>query len=350
MRHPASGIHYLWLRVCKGSARCCAWFGSLSTGPAFRVSDKKNPRAVIRGYTERVIKVVNHPKAFYGEVVDYGCDWITGTAKGPESRRRLALLGKRVLDSETRAGNERKPWGMSGYDGVKSGGCQVGERGDSTIVRLSSGVAWENWLKVYQAADSFSRLDLQVTAKMDHEPKRVIASAYRHSLAFSRSHGGNPTVSVLKCSNGTATMYLGRRQSERFARVYDKGAESSLDEYQACVRWELELKGDLCLPALRAIASSRRPMFTMASIVVTHFRDRGCSLPMSWASDRALSAPRKRSDLERQLTWLESQVRPTVEHLISQGRLDQVLRALNLRHESSPGVKRAKVVRVNFRS
>lgn len=340
------------LRLCfrKGRDRCGAWLGSLPVGPASGLPDKENPRAVIRGYTERVTKVVNHPKAFDGEVIDYGCDWITATAKGPESRRRLALLGKRVLDSETKAGNERKPWGMSGYEGLKSGGCQIGERGDSTIVRLSSGVAWENWLKVYQAADSFSRLDLQVTAKMDQEPKRVIAAAYRHSLAFSRKHSGNPTVSVLKCSNGTATMYLGRRQSERFARVYDKGAESSHDDYQGCVRWELELKGDLCLPALRTIASSRRPIFTMASIVVTHFRDRGCSLPMSWATDRALSAPRKRSDVERQLSWLECQVRPTVEHLISQGRIDQVFRALGLRQEVSARATRAKVVAINSRS
>jgi len=239
---------------------------------------------------------------------------------------------------------------MAGYDGLKSGGCQVGERGDSTIVRMSSGVAWENWLKVYQAADNFSRVDLQVTAKMDQEPKQVIAAAYRHSLAFSRAHGGNPTVSVLKCSNGTATMYLGRRQSERFARVYDKGAESSHDDYQGCVRWEVELKGALCLPALRAIAASRRPMFTMASIVVTHFRERGCSLPESWATDRALSAPRKRTDTERQLSWLESQVRPTVEHLISQGRIDQVFRALGLRSEIARGTTRAKVVAINSRS
>lgn len=282
--------------------------------------------------------------------MDYGCDWITATAKGPDARRRLALLGKRVLDNETKAGNERKPWGMSGYEGLKSGGCQLGERGDSTIVRMSSGVAWENWLKVYQAADSFSRLDLQVTAKMDQEPKRVIAAAYRHSLSYSRKNGGSPTVSVLKCSNGTATMYLGRRQSERFARVYDKGAESSHDDYFGCVRWELELKGDLCLPALRLIASSRRPMFTMASIVVTHFRDRGCSLPERWATDRAISAPRKRSDVDRQLSWIHQQVRPTVEHLVSHVGMDQVLRALGLRASDRRSSTRDKVVRYNFRS
>lgn len=322
----------------------------MSPGPTVRVPDKTNPRAVIRGYTEGKTTMLKNSSTFSGDVVDYGCDWITATAKGPESRRRLALLGKRVLDSETRAGNERKPWGMSGYDGLKSGGCQVGERGDSTIIRLSSGVAWENWLKVYQAADSFSRLDLQVTARMDQEPKRVIAAAYRHSLQFSRSHGGSPTVSVLKCSNGTATMYLGRRQSERFARVYDKGAESSLDEYQACVRWELELKGDLCLPALRAIAASRRPMFTMASIVVTHFRDRGCHLPESWATDRALSAPRKRTEVERRLSWIQSQVRPTVEYLVSIGQRGKVLRALGLLENASRDANPAKVVAINFRS
>lgn len=247
----------------------------------------------------------------------------------------MNALGNRILESEASAGNDVCEWGMSGYSGLKCGSVQLGHRADSSIIRLGSGVAFDNWLNVYHAAENFSRLDLQITARSNLKPKALIQRSYRDALKFSAQNGGMPRVSILKSSNGTATMYLGRRQSERFSRVYDKGAESGLDYFANSTRFEVELKGALCLPSLRVLSDSYRPMHAAAQIVLRHFRDRGLSLSMKNTTDRALSAPRRRSDQERRLEWLRKQVRPTVQALVAAVGLASVENVLGLREQST---------------
>jgi DNA relaxase NicK len=251
--------------------------------------------------------------------IDYGVDWITSTAKTKAARLRMYRLGSSLIREERKNGNEQRVWGMSGYEGLKCGSVQLGERNDSTIIRLGSGVAWEHWQKVYHAGENFSRVDLQVTATMDRSPLSTISSCYQRALRHSKRRRGGPAVSILRSSNGTATVYLGRRQSHRFARIYDKGAESRLDHYKGAVRFELEVKGALCLPLLREISRGPRPMLECASQVVEHFRVRGISLPSLKTDHRALSAPRRRSDHRRRLAWLRQQVSPSVKMLVADG-------------------------------
>lgn len=262
--------------------------------------------------------------------MDYGVDWITATAATKVARRRLSSLGSALILDEGKAGNEQRNWGMAGYEGLKCGGVQLGERFGSTLIRLSSGVAFDNWQKVYHAAENFSRLDLQVTARMDQEPLRIISQCYQRALRHSKKRKGSSAVSILRSSNGTATIYLGRRQSMRFARIYDKGAESKLDHYAGAVRFEVEYKGALCLPTLRAMSHSPRPLHLAASIVVDHFRDRGVTLKPLNTDQRKISVPRCRSDHARRLGWLQQQVSPSVKILIAAGHHQLVLEALGL--------------------
>lgn len=262
--------------------------------------------------------------------IDYGIDWITSTGQTTAARRRMYRLGSSLIRSERASGNEQRVWGMAGYEGIKCGSVQLGERHDSTIIRLSSGLAWEHWKKVYHAGEKFSRVDLQVTARMGRTPLSVISGCYHKALRHSKRCRRGPAVSILRSSNGTATVYLGKRQSMRFSRIYDKGRESGLDHYQGAVRFELETKGALCLPTLRAIASHHRPLLECASIVVDHFRARGISLERFKSDHRALSAPRTRSDHVRRLAWLRRQVAPSVKMLVADGHRALILECLGL--------------------
>jgi DNA relaxase NicK len=250
---------------------------------------------------------------------------------------RLHNLGTTILKSEQKRGNDIRPWTFAGYQGLKCGSAQVGTRHDSTCIRLSSGVAAEHWLDAYHAGESFSRVDLQSTFKLDYDPQRLIQSVYRSALAHTKKKKNGPACTILKSSNGTATVYLGRRQSNLFLRCYDKGRESGLDYYQNCVRFEAEVKGPICLLVLRDCASLSSGRGNPAKYVSSLFRRRGCAqLPESDGID-TLCVPRKRSDTERKLTWLSTQIRPSVQSLIRSGHLADVIQVLGL-----PTVKSAR--------
>lgn len=249
------------------------------------------------------------------------------------------------MGSEERRGNEMRPWSFAGYEGFKCGSAQLGTRHDGTCIRISSGVAFDHWLEVWHAAEKFSRADLQLTLRVDGPPSRTISSVYHRALHHSRKSKRGPTVSLLKSSNGTATVYLGRRVSDVFMRCYDKGAESGLDHYENSVRFEVELKGDACLPVVRHCASSTRPLLTAAGYVLGQYSKRGVSISLPAKPSYAISVPRKRSDIEKKLRWLETSVRPTVQLLIALGHSVDVRRSLDWSGASPIPTKRATVIR-----
>lgn len=268
-----------------------------------------------------------------GEMIDYGVDWLTVTARTKSSRAKLNRLSQSILRSEMESGNECRPWGFAGYEGVKCGSMQYGERFDSGCARLSSGVAFDHWLDAYHAGDHVSRVDLQATLKMDQDPQRTIARVYGQGVRFNRKKNRHATVSILRSTNGTATVYFGRRQSDRFGRCYDKGRESKLDVFRDCVRFELEAKGNLSHPLTAAIARAHRPILAAAEEVRGYFRSRGIHLERPRATHYPSRIPRRRSDVERRLEWIRKQVRPSVLFLLDHCDSELVYNALGVSSE-----------------
>lgn len=269
-------------------------------------------------------------RAIEGEIVDCGFDWITATATTRIAQERLSKLGQSIIRSEKRSGNETKPWAFAGYQGFKCGSAQIGTRHDSTCLRISSGVAHENWLAAYQAGEGFPRVDVQMTIRVTGDPQQTIARVYRQALSHTRKFKRGPNCTILKSSNGSATVYLGRRQSSVFLRSYDKGRESGLDHYQSCVRFEGEFKGPVGLPILRHSAASSSALVTATSYVLGHFANRGVVLRSTVDTRYSVRVPRKRSDTTRRLEWIQTQVSPSVRLLIASGYRNDVLRALGL--------------------
>lgn len=215
-------------------------------------------------------------------------------------------------------------------------------------MRLSGGGAFDNWLKAYHAGENFSRVDLQITARTGEAPAQTIQKVYRRALAHTKKRRRGPTCTILKCSSGAHTVYLGKRQSDLFMRCYDKGAESGLDHYENAVRFEVELKGAACLSVLSRCASSGRPLLTAAAYVRGCFADRGVVLGIAAMPLYAVSVPRSRSDVGRKLRWIQTQVGPSVKLLIASGYRLDVLRCLGLSESlsiPSSGVKVARSIR-----
>jgi hypothetical protein len=264
------------------------------------------------------------------EIIESGVDWFTGTSHGPKAGRKLYNSGMRLVSFEHRQGNEKKPWRFAGYDGWKSGGAQVGMRHDGSVVRLSGGFANEHWAEIFERCDNVSRLDLQVTVRMQKEVNREIARWFRQACKASRASSRGPTVSTFRTVDGGSTLYLGSRSSTNFGRIYDKGDESRLAHYAGCVRFERETKDVIALRLASSIYSAGdRPKF-IADQVHRWLQNRGIGNPFAYHGSIFIKSLGRASDREKSLTWIARGVAPTVARLIEQGCLVQVLDALNL--------------------
>jgi hypothetical protein len=274
----------------------------------------------------------------FDEPFECGIDYFTATKARTRSANSFVQFANRVVRTEERLGNEKRGWGMSGYKGFRCGGAETGERADGFILRLSSGLADELWKRAYHLADNCSRIDLQVTATIDEAPSTFIAREFKRMARWSNEVKARPVVSILRENRGPATVYSGKRVSDKFGRLYDKGAESGLAHYQNCVRFEVELKGEVARLASLQLFRSKRSRSLCYSGVRQFFEERGGA---SWpASDFLLhlEVNRSPSDAQQKLAWLRNSVRGTVEWLKARGLEAEVCDALNLRSEKQSGL------------
>ena len=272
-----------------------------------------------------------------------GVDWITLSGMGGVTSEELAWRSDRLLEEEYLAGNNKRPWGMAGFNGWKCGHVQYGFRGKEVIVRLGAEVAAENWRQLYALSDNCSRIDCQVTINNGIAPAVVIRRAYQRARAWARTQPKGGGVSILETTNGPSTIYFNRRVSDRFGRIYDKGAQSKLEAFRGAVRWEIEFKNR----AARVISTTLAGMpedLELCVYEVNHFMSKRSASwgtgPRSSGSDimrpTYLSAGSSRlsqasvSDCQRRLLWIQTTVSRTVNDLIDRGFGTETLIALGL--------------------
>lgn len=264
------------------------------------------------------------------QLVDFGVDWLTTTAGTKSTATRLAGIAHSIARQERKAGFRLKAWAGYGYSGCRLGGLEFGERHDGVIVRLSGPVAAQHWRRCYQATGRVSRLDVQLTIRTEKPPTFHIRRAYRQANKFSRHSKRGPTVTLLSSNNESSTLYLGRRISDSFGRIYDKGIESGMDHYKGAVRYEVESKGDFARTIADVLNRSENQPAAIADCVQAFFEKRGVVLPLRYLQLYNYSCPRRRPDAEVQLRWLFESVRGTVKELIAEGYIPEVIEALGI--------------------
>jgi len=175
-----------------------------------------------------------------------GIDWITATSHSDVGRDEYRKLGARIAASEDRQGNKPAVWGWQGYSGWHAGGLTYGERKDGAILRLSGALAAGYWRDAVRWSSNISRLDLEVTVHLSPFPRHLGTVGYRSVLAAVPEGAEPPNASLHVSTDGGETLYLGRRASDKYSRLYNKAVESKEPAFRGCWRYELELKG---LPA-----------------------------------------------------------------------------------------------------
>lgn len=239
-------------------------------------------------------------------------------------------VGNRLLEEEVREGNDVRPWSHKGFVGWACGGVDMGQRSDCSIVRLRSTTARESWFDVYQEATNCSRLDLQVTVRFDStEPAAIIHKCWKVAQRV-KAYGKAQEWHLRRDSSKGNTLELGRRVSDRWARIYDKRLQSKLAHYDGCVRFEMQTGNRTALRYAGALADGRSSYHSIIRILRSYFEDRGIYLDLPADGVETISLPPKSSDLDRWLEWAKTGVRPRVKQAVERDRMPEVIEALGL--------------------
>jgi len=241
-----------------------------------------------------------------------GVDWLSCSANDRVGAAHLWEVGERLLNRAKLEGERPTRWHGHGYDGYRAGGISVGSRKDSTLVRLSGKEACYEWEHAVSAADNVSRLDLAVDVQFERPVSALAVQLYRDSGHVS-SRGGRPrTRTLVICSDGGQTCYLGRRVSDAMGRLYDKGVESATAPAGTLWRYEVEYKRGPALFAAQTLSRAESVEGAISSTVASWFGARGGRV---WGFSPELAliqwSRSPTSDANR-LSWLARCVRPTV--------------------------------------
>jgi DNA relaxase NicK len=273
-----------------------------------------------------------------GEFVGGGIDYLTITTRMGHGLHAARDFAFRMASKEFAANMFGSPWRGSGYEGFKVGHLMFGERADGCIIRLGSELAAEHFVDAMRVCDNVTRVDLQGTWRVTEKPAVVIR---RHYKELKRANAGKkkaPAVSMLLGHDGGVTVYSGRRSSDVYARIYDKGIQSKQDQWSNCVRYELEVKGRRSMLLSLHLVDQASHATVIPNMVLSFLEARGCALKGLQLNDRgtmlfnSLPCPRRMTDCDRSLLWLRKQVRPTVIALLERGLSSLVTDALTIHY------------------
>ena len=256
-------------------------------------------------------------------------DWLTCTASDPASQQRLWDLALRRLNA-CKHENETPPrWHGHGYSGWQGPGVRLGSRADSTIVQLSGAESAEHWQEAVRASENTTRIDLAVDASFDPPAPRLARQLYR-KIGPHKTSGRKTKRTIWASSDGGETLYIGARSSENFGRLYDKGIEQKVAQKGCWWRWEVELKGETARTVVDGMVRHRVGGAEIARGVSAWFGRRVGAAPAPADDSVVHNVCSEPTTADRQLQWLTSSVRPTVQRLLESQPLERVLFALGL--------------------
>lgn len=272
--------------------------------------------------------------SFPHKIESAGVDWITASAPRAREFEPLYARAQELVIAEADAGNDVSVWKWQGYQGIKAGGASVGRRRDGVICQLRSETAREHWQSIMPHAANVSRVDLQLTARLEEAHTELIRSQYARLRRAKRLRGRPLDATLIDSQTRGSSLYLGRRISDKFARMYDKGSEEHSSEPGTLIRWEVEYKKKTALQIALGLNQSESVDHLAASTVSEHFRSR--RIQCAGLASQGLEIPRAptTSNNETRMAYLRSAIAPMLDNLLKRYTLAQILEALCLDDES----------------
>jgi hypothetical protein len=248
--------------------------------------------------------------------VSAGIDWVTCTARSPSKVSALIAFGRDVVEQEVGGGGIKKGWHWQGFSGWTAGSAGYGFNGTGALVRLSGATARESAADVISCADNVSRLDVQTTVRADGISHDYAKHLYSSLARTGRTRGRPSARSLIQTSYGGDSLYIGRRISDSYGRIYNKSAEEK--EVSEIPRWryEVEFKRKVAAAQAGAYVQAADKEAWCVGRVYHWFADRGCT-PHHSAVERINDPGSSRGDsaAARRIEWLKVGVRPVIQQL-----------------------------------
>lgn len=259
-------------------------------------------------------------------------DWITVTTRedsiGHEwqeiyQHQRQKAEVQMLLTSEKR-------WKIMSYEGNGyPGSIRVGFSEKLGWIVIASSSSADIWKKLVGSKARVTRIDLAVTQSLLIEIEEVPRRYYE---ALSENDIAIRNYSLIQNKKKGQTLYVGSRRSEKFGRLYDKGAESGQALPGFRYRWEVEYKKPSSDELARALSAVKeREAETITAMVFEFFDQRGVP-PLFPKSGHvvSLSTQARVTSLDRKLNWIRSQVRPSIGEIIMAGRTRELFEAFGI--------------------
>jgi len=267
-------------------------------------------------------------------------DWLTATVTKPARLPFAEQVVNRWQTVRAADGYPIRSYAANGYMGSYVDGITWGTRADGAMLRLSGEMAALYAEKALVWADNVSRIDFQVTLQEPREYKNWAHIALAEFMQDERVRAGLTQYQSITSSKGGESVYLGRRASSRFYRIYNKTAESDGLWPATCWRFEVEYKPNRSQQwAAKVRERSWTPEDTRA-VVARAFADYGFSLPCTYLSrgwrDRS---PREPTDDQRRLEYLRKMIRPMIHKLKDSFDVDILAEALGLYDDQTQEVE-----------
>lgn len=278
-------------------------------------------------------KVKTHVHAC--KVTSAAVDWLTCTGATTLSRDELWRHGLRLEQVGQREGELTSRWHANGYDGRKGPHFAYGARKGSVCLQLSSFQAEDEWQHCVGASENVTRLDLAVDTYFDPPLPLLALKIYRNADHRPSLNGRPPKLTYIESTDLGKTLYVGARESENFGRLYDKGVREKTAPSGSWWRWEAELKGRVAVATSEMLQRVDDHRVAIALELAEWFARRTGHTYSRSRCMLTVVGSRAPSTVDRQLRWLASGVRPTVQSLLELVGVDRVLNVLGLPPQSA---------------
>jgi len=270
---------------------------------------------------QQVVDIIKKRNGTRAKSGSWGIDAFTFSAVNRKADHWIHARHRGIISILEGEGHKVEEVTIMGYTGVRAGSFFLGGRGDDTIYIAKGAEAgrFYSWFQQDYGV-TCTRLDLEIT--LDFEEKYGEAqgrAAEAMALWKKQSVEGKPYNVEYRDNHGNGdTLYLGRRSSQRFGRVYDKHKEAGLLDGSPCWRWEVELKKELAFRTWTQFLTSQNDARLIQSVVVVAFDHWGIDLPVKFDEIEWVDLRESRSKTkdEETLAWIEKAVVPAIKRLL----------------------------------
>lgn len=281
--------------------------------------------------------------------IDGGVDYVRFTSTDAGEQNKMAAEYETIRADDKAIGYKEHTGGAFGFMGRVTRHALCAQKGEWRMFQVSGSRAKAPFTK-FGPKSQATRIDVQFTVKLDHGTvPQFIKACHETALARKRGEGRPGKVKGIQEEGEYQTVYLGRRASDWYIRIYDKQAESRKAEYEDCVRFELEIKGRSCKAIWQHICSEGLGQVFLLSVLEQKVEAYGITIPDKEGWGKHLwSRPKEAHALETTMAWLTKAVAPSVQRVASElGWLQPLITIMSdiLSEEESLDVARELAIR-----